>query len=93
MLTVENIVFNEPPMAVKAGIAATDTNAAIRPYSIAVARSWFTSALTIRSSLLPGDDGATLFTAQFFDAASGAECANGFQQFKLVKPKLAEQLR
>ncbi len=33
VLTVENIVFNEPQVAIKAVIAATDINAAIRPYS------------------------------------------------------------
>ena len=31
-----NIVFNEVPIACRAPIAATDTRAAIKPYSIAV---------------------------------------------------------
>ena len=37
--TVVNMVLRLPPMAVKAPIAATDTKAAIRPYSMAVAPS------------------------------------------------------
>ncbi len=35
--TVSNIVSSEPPIAVSAPIAATDTRAAITPYSMAVA--------------------------------------------------------